>query len=61
MCGLPVFVLAFRNGFSFYNYITTNFSLELARFLVGSIGILLAIPISQFIAIKYLRRGDDNE
>jgi len=59
--GLPVFVLAFRNGFSFYNYITTNFSLELARFLVGSIGILLAIPISQFIAIKYLRRGDVHE
>lgn len=59
--GLPVFVLAFRNGFSFYNYITTNFSLELARFLVGSIGILLTIPISQFITIKYLRRGDVHE
>lgn len=59
--GLPVFVLAFRNGFSFYNYITTNFSLELARFLVGSIGILLTIPISKYIAIKYLRRGDVNE
>lgn len=59
--GLPVFVLAFRNGFSFYNYITTNFSLELARFLVGSIGILLAIPISKFISIKYLRRGDIDE
>ncbi len=59
--GLPVFVLAFRNGFSFYNYITTNFSLEIARFLVGSIGIILTIPISKFIAIKYLRRGDVNE
>jgi uncharacterized membrane protein len=59
--GLPVFVLAYRNGFSFLNYIKSNFSLELARFLVGSIGILLAIPISHYISIKIFKRGDINE
>jgi len=55
--GLPIFVLALRNGFTMYNYITTNFSLELSRFLVGSIGIVLTIPISAFISIKLMKRG----
>ena len=55
--GLPIFVLALRNGFSMYNYITTNFSLELTRFLIGSIGIIMTIPISAFISIKIMKRG----
>lgn len=59
--GLPIFVLALRNGFSLYNYISTNFTLEATRFLVGSIGIVLAIPIGLFIAIKLLKEGDNNE
>lgn len=56
--GLPVFVLALRNGFSFFNYISTNFSLELSRFLVGSIGILVTIPISLFLAIFIFKKGE---
>lgn len=59
--GLPVFVLALRNGFTMYNYITTNFSLELSRFLVGSIGIVITIPISIFISIKIFKRGEISE
>jgi uncharacterized membrane protein len=55
--GLPVFVLALRNGFSLYNYITTNFTLEFARFLVGAIGIVVSIPITQAISLK-LYKGD---
>ena len=55
--GLPIYVLAIRNGFSIYNYITTNFSLELTRFLVGSIGIIMTIPISTYITIKVFKRG----
>lgn len=55
--GLPIFVLALRNGFSMYNYISTNFSLELARFLIGSIGIIITIPISAFVSIKLMKRG----
>ena len=55
--GLPIFVLALRNGFTMYNYITTNFSLELTRFLVGSIGIIMTIPISAFISIRLMKRG----
>ena len=55
--GLPIFVLALRNGFSMYNYISTNFSLELTRFLIGSIGIVMTIPISAFISIRLMKRG----
>ena len=55
--GLPVFVLALRNGFMFKNYISSNFSLELARFLAGSIGIVMTIPISAFVSIRIMKRG----
>ena len=54
--GLPIFVLAMRNGFSIYNYISTSFSLELARFLVGAIGIVMTIPIASIISIKIFKR-----
>ena len=53
--GLPIFVLAIRNGYSIGNYISNNFSLELSRFLVGSIGIIMAIPITTFISIKIFK------
>ena len=56
--GLPVFVLALRNGFSIYNYISTNFSLELTRFLVGSIGIVMTIPIATMVCIEIFRRKE---
>lgn len=55
--GLPIFVLALRNGFSMGNYISTNFTLELSRFLIGSIGIIMTIPISAFVSIKLMKRG----
>ena len=54
--GLPLFVLAIRNGFSVSNYINTNFSLEITRFLVGSIGIILTIPVATYISINIFRR-----
>lgn len=59
--GLPFFVLALRNGYSLYHYITNNLSLELTRFLTGSIGIIMTIPITTFICMKYFKRGDTNE
>ena len=59
--GLPFFILAFRNGYSIYHYITNNLSLELTRFLTGSIGIIMTIPIATFICIKIFKRGDINE
>lgn len=55
--GLPIFVLAIRNGYTILNYITNNFSLELTRFLVGSIGLIMTIPISSYISIYIFKRG----
>ena len=57
--GLPIFVLAVRNGFSIYNYITSNMTLELSRFLIGSIGIIMTIPISSFVSIKIMKRSSE--
>ena len=59
--GLPLFVLALRNGFTLSNYINTYFSLEITRFLVGSIGLILTIPITIYITTKIFKRGDINE
>ena len=44
-------------SFLIRNYIASNFSLELSRFLVGSIGIVITIPISAFVAIRIMKRG----
>lgn len=59
--GLPIFALALRNGFSMYNYISTNFTLELTRFLTGSIGIILTIPVAARVSVKLMKRGKVNE
>ena len=57
LCGsLPLFILAVRNGFSVMNYISSNFSLEITRFLVGSIGIIITIPVATFVSIRVFRR-----
>ena len=54
--GLPLFVLAIRNGFSMYNYISTNYTLEMMRFLTGAISLIMTIPISSYISIKYFKK-----
>lgn len=58
---LPVFVLAVRNGFSVYNYIVSNFSLEITRFLLGGISIVMSIPLSSLISIRILKGGGKDE
>lgn len=55
--GLPMFVLALRNGFTFYNFVTANYQLEITRFLVGSIALVMTIPISSLISIKVMKKG----
>ena len=57
--GLPTFVLALRNGFTITNYINNNFNLEITRFLVGSIGIVLTIPITLFISIMIFKKESE--
>lgn len=53
---LPFFLLSLRNGIGLQTVIRYNIFFELARFLTGSIGVVLAIPVSASIAVYYYRR-----
>ena len=53
---IPFIMLCMRNGFSFLTIIKYHSFFELARFLTGSIGIVLAIPIASFIAVLWYKR-----
>lgn len=48
---IPMFLLKIKNGYSFPNIIRFDIIFELLRFVIGSIGIVLAIPISGAVAI----------
>ena len=39
-----------------YNYISTNYTLEMMRFLTGAISLIMTIPISSYITIKYFKK-----
>lgn len=59
--GLPIFVLAIRNGYTIFNFFRANFSIELSRFLIGSIGILLTIPTTILLSTNFYKRGERHE
>ena len=50
-------MLCMRNGFSFLTVLRYNSFFEIARFLTGSIGIVLAIPVAAFVAVTWYTRG----
>lgn len=54
---LPMIVLKVLNGYSLYSLVRFNIIFELVRFLVGSIGIVLAIPISGVVSVLISVRG----
>ena len=49
---IPVFTLSLQNGFGIETIMKNNLYFEMLRFLTGSIGIIIAIPISIYIASK---------
>lgn len=53
---LPIILLSMKNGINLGNYLTNFATLELVRFLAGSIGLVLTIPISLFIVIFVLEK-----
>lgn len=55
--GMPYFVLALKNGIHFSTIIKYNLFFEIARFLTGSIGIVIAMPAAIFISVKILTRA----
>ncbi len=54
--GIPLMMVIVRSGVPMLRYIFGNNSLELARFLTGSIGIVLTVPVSCFVASFMLSR-----
>ncbi len=60
ICGtIPLIILKMKNDINLHTIILWHIPMELYRFLIGSIGILMAIPISLFVSIfifKKLRR-----
>lgn len=58
VCGsLPLIVIKIMNGFSLFSLVRYHIVFELIRFLVGSIGIVLAIPISGAVAVLLAKGG----
>lgn len=61
-CGLiPTFLIRMNNDISFLTVAKLNIPFEICRFLIESIGIVIAIPISIFVAaslLKIKRRGE---
>lgn len=53
---IPIIVLWLKNGYNLLNVLSVNLSLELIRALVGSIGIVLSIPLTVFLSIALMRR-----
>ncbi len=50
---IPFIVLSMRNGIAFITILKYNSFFEIARFLTGSIGIVISIPVATFISIYY--------
>ncbi|MDF2989087.1 MAG: YibE/F family protein, partial [Eubacterium sp.] len=51
---IPMIVLWLKNGYSTFNILSYNLSLEIIRALTGSIGIVVSIPITLYISIFLL-------
>lgn len=59
--GLPFFILAMRNGIRISTILHYHMFFEIARFLTGSIGIVISIPIAAFIAVNHYARKENKK
>lgn len=54
---LSIVILKIINGYNFQRLIQFDISFEIIRFLVGSIGIVSAVPISACVTLLFFRKG----
>lgn len=54
---VPIFIISMKNDISFFTVLKYNSFFEIARFLTGSIGIILTIPLAIFAASCFLKGG----
>ncbi|MBM7683938.1 putative membrane protein [Pullulanibacillus pueri] len=53
---IPIILLYLKNGYPLMDTFSLNLSLELVRALTGSIGIVLAIPITLYLSMMFIFR-----
>ena len=54
---LAIVILKIINGYNLARMIQFDISFEIVRFLIGSIGIVVAVPISALVAVLFFRKG----
>lgn len=54
---LTIVILKIINGYNLARMIQFDISFEIIRFLIGSIGIVAAVPISALVAVLFFRKG----
>ena len=54
---LTIILIKLANGYSMQALMKFDYSFEIIRFLIGAIGIVVAVPISGFVAILLLKKG----
>lgn len=54
---LSIVILKIINGYKLPSLIQFDISFEIVRFLIGSIGIVMAVPISALVAVLFFRKG----
>lgn len=54
---IPVFIVSMKNDISFFTVMKYNAFFEIARFLTGSMGIIITIPLAMFVASYFLKGG----
>ncbi len=50
--GMPYFILALKNGIHFFTIVRYNVFFDVARFLIGSIGLVIAMPVAVLVSIR---------
>ena len=54
---LAIVILKIINGYNLARMIQFDISFAIVRFLIGSIGIVAAVPISALVAVLFFRKG----
>ncbi|MEG0430546.1 MAG: YibE/F family protein [Anaerovoracaceae bacterium] len=58
---IPIFILCLRNDFHFMTVINNNINFEIARFLTGSIAIILTIPFALIATALFHKDQSSNQ
>lgn len=53
---IPIVIVKINNGYTLYHLIHFHLIFEIIRFLMGAIGIVLAIPVAGFFSVLLLQR-----